>query len=53
MTVLLFVLWALGVVSGAALGAWVHLLAAFGLVALVLAAAQAAGRRGRGRAARP
>ncbi len=37
-TVILFVLWVLGMVSGgAALGAWVHLLLVFSLVSLVLA----------------
>jgi hypothetical protein len=35
----LFVLWALGMVSGAALGGWVHLLLVFALVGLILAVA--------------
>jgi hypothetical protein len=40
---ILFVLWALGVVSGAASGAWVHLLLLFALVS-VLAAVASRGR---------
>jgi len=47
MAILLFALWALGLASGAALGAWVHLLLAFALIALVLATVHsAAGARG-------
>ncbi len=34
---ILFVLWGLGVISGAAVGAWVHLLLLFGLVSLIAA----------------
>jgi len=46
MAILLLALWALGLASGAVLGAWVHLLLAFALVALVLAAVRtAAGAR--------
>ncbi len=45
-TIILFVLWVLGLVSGAQMGLWVHLLLVFALVSLVLAVV----RRGRGRA---
>jgi hypothetical protein len=44
-TVLLLVLWALGMVSGATLGAWVHVLLVLAVIALVFAV------MGRGRAA--
>ena len=39
-TVILFVLWVLGLVSGAQMGLWVHLLLLFALVSLVLALAR-------------
>ena len=42
-TLILFVLWVLGLVSGAQMGLWVHLLLLFALVTLILAVA----RRGR------
>lgn len=42
---ILFVLWAMGMVSGAALGWWIHLFLVFALVSLVLAVASR-GRRG-------
>ncbi len=35
--IVLFVLWVLGVVSGATLGWWVHILLALAIVSLVLA----------------
>jgi hypothetical protein len=35
-TIILFVLWVLGMVSGAQLGMWVHLLLVFALISLVL-----------------
>lgn len=41
--IILFVLWALGLFSGASLGAWVHLLLVFAMVSLFLAVV----RRGR------
>ena len=34
---ILLVLWVLGLITGSTVGLWVHLLLAFGLVALVLA----------------
>lgn len=46
-SVILFVLWVLGVVSGSTVGAWVHLLLLFALASLILAVAQ------RGRINRP
>lgn len=36
-TVILLVLWALGMLSGATLGAWVHILLVLAVVALILA----------------
>lgn len=36
---ILFVLWVLGMVSGAVLGLWVHLFLVFSLVAAILAVA--------------
>ncbi len=42
MAILLLALWALGLASGAVLGAWVHLLLAFAFIALVLAVVQSA-----------
>ncbi|MGQ0504628.1 MAG: lmo0937 family membrane protein [Myxococcaceae bacterium] len=42
-TLILFVLWVLGMVSGSTMGLWVHLLLLFALVSLILAVA----RRGR------
>ena len=42
-TVILFVLWVLGLISGSTVGAWVHLLLVFSLISLVLAVT----RRGR------
>ncbi len=42
-TLILFVLWVLGMVSGSTMGWWVHLLLVFALVSLVLAVM----RRGR------
>jgi len=42
-TIILFVLWVLGMVSGAQLGTWIHVLLIFALVSLVLAVV----RRGR------
>jgi hypothetical protein len=39
-TVILFVLWVLGMISGSTVGAWVHLLLVFALVSLVLAVAR-------------
>lgn len=36
-TIILFVLWMLGLVSRAPMGAWVHLLLAFSWISLVLA----------------
>jgi hypothetical protein len=43
MSIILFVLWALGMISGSTEGYWVHLLLIFAVVALILAVA----RRGR------
>jgi uncharacterized protein (DUF58 family) len=42
MAAILFVLWVLGVVSGAPVGTWVHLLLAFSLLTAFLAAATTA-----------
>jgi hypothetical protein len=36
-TVLLLVLWALGMVSGAAVGAWVHILLVLAVISLIFA----------------
>jgi hypothetical protein len=36
-TVLLLVLWALGMVSGAAVGAWVHILLVLAVISLMFA----------------
>jgi len=36
-TILLVVLWALGMVSGAALGWWIHLLLVLAIISLVIA----------------
>jgi hypothetical protein len=36
-TVILLVLWALGMVSGATLGAWVHILLVLAVIALIFA----------------
>ncbi len=36
-TVILLVLWALGMLSGATLGAWVHILLVLAVVALIFA----------------
>jgi len=36
-TVILVVLWALGLASGAALGAWVHILLVLAVISLILA----------------
>jgi uncharacterized protein DUF5670 len=43
-SIILFVLWALGLISGSMEGYWVHLLLVFSMVALTLAVAQR-GRR--------
>ncbi len=43
-TLILMVLWVLGLVSGAKLGWWIHLLLVFALASLVLAVASG-GRR--------
>ena len=43
-TILLFVLWALGLVSGATLGWWVHLLLVAAVVLLVLAVVRGSAR---------
>lgn len=40
MSIILFVLWALGMISGSTEGLWVHLLLIFAMVALILAVAQ-------------
>lgn len=40
MAIILLVLWILGMVSGAALGWWIHLFLLFALVSLILAVAQ-------------
>lgn len=40
--IILFVLWSLGMVSGASMGLWIHLLLIFSLVSLVLALVQGA-----------
>jgi hypothetical protein len=42
--VILWVLWALGVMSGASLGLWIHLFFAAGFVMVVLAVASLARR---------
>jgi len=39
-TVILFVLWVLGMISGASVGAWLHLLLLFATVSLTLAVGQ-------------
>ena len=44
MSIILFVLWALGLISGSTEGYWVHLLLLFSMVTLTLAVAQR-GRR--------
>ncbi|HYI01889.1 lmo0937 family membrane protein [Hyalangium sp.] len=44
MSIILFVLWALGMISGSTEGYWVHLLLVFAMVTLILAVAQR-GRR--------
>jgi hypothetical protein len=44
MSIILFVLWALGMISGSTEGYWVYLLLLFSLVTLILAVAQR-GRR--------
>ncbi len=36
-TILLFVLWALGMVSGTTLGAWVHILLVLAVISLIFA----------------
>ncbi len=36
-TILLFVLWALGMVSGSTLGAWVHILLVLAVISLIFA----------------
>jgi hypothetical protein len=38
--VILLVLWVLGMVSGAALGFWIHLFLVFALIAVILAVVQ-------------
>jgi hypothetical protein len=43
MSIILFVLWSLGMISGSTEGQWVHLLLVFAMVTLILAVA----RRGR------
>jgi hypothetical protein len=47
-TIILFVLWVLGMVSGASLGWWVHLLLIFAVVSLLLAVTSR-GKTGAGR----
>lgn len=37
MSVILFVLWVLGMVAGSTVGAWVHLLFVFALLTVILA----------------
>ena len=49
---ILFVLWVLGMVSGAALGLWIHLLLVFALVTTVAAVAGGAEPRLRTRRVR-
>jgi len=44
MSIILFVLWTLGMISGSTEGYWVHLLLVFSMVALTLAVAHR-GRR--------
>jgi hypothetical protein len=44
MSIILFVLWAVGLVSGSTEGLWIHLLLLFALVTLILAVVQR-GRR--------
>jgi hypothetical protein len=44
MSIILFVLWALGMISGSTEGLWVHLLLLFAMVTLILAVTQR-GRR--------
>ncbi len=41
-TLILFVLWVLGMVSGSTMGFWVHLLLLFALASLILAVARRA-----------
>ncbi len=36
-TIILFVLWALGMVSGAAMGWWIHLLLVLAVISLIFA----------------
>jgi hypothetical protein len=36
-TVILLVLWALGIASGSAIGAWIHILLVLAVVSLILA----------------
>jgi hypothetical protein len=44
MSIILFVLWALGMISGSTEGYWIYLLLLFSMVTLILAVAQR-GRR--------
>jgi hypothetical protein len=46
MAIILFVLWGLGLASGAQLGVWVHLLLAFAAVTAFLAALHPVGQPG-------
>lgn len=43
--ILLLANWVLGLVSGAALGMWIHLMLVFALIALALAAVNSVSRR--------
>jgi len=36
-TIILFVLWALGMVSGATMGWWIHVLLVFAIISLIFA----------------
>ncbi len=45
MSIILFVLWSLGMISGSTEGHWVHLLLIFSMVALTVALAQHGRRR--------
>ncbi len=36
-TIILFVLWAIGLVSGASLGAWIHILLVLAIISLIFA----------------
>jgi hypothetical protein len=44
LTILLVLLWAVGMISGYTLGSWIHLLLLFALVALIIAVVRGGSR---------